>query len=160
MHRAVILAPVFLALLTAERTWGDEEPGSPELRLPPPARVQINHERHIAPILAKRCYRCHGPEKQKAGLRLDVREPALAGGDTGPVIVPGKSAQSILIQRVSSRDPDEVMPPKGKPLSRDEIGLLRAWIDQGAGWADPLAPEPGGRRRQSDHWSFQNLLEP
>ena len=108
---------------------GDEK--KPELaKLPPPAKDAVDFQRDVQPILAKRCHECHGPMKQSSGLRLDASEAALKGGNSGPVIVPGKSADSRLIHLVAGLDAELKMPPKGPALSAEEIGKLRAWIDQ------------------------------
>ena len=100
-------------------------------QLPPPASGPVDYEKDVKPLLAQNCYSCHGPEVQQSGLRLDRRQNALRGGDYGPVIVPGKSADSKLIHRLVSGDGGIQMPPTGALLS-EEIGVLRAWIDQGA----------------------------
>jgi len=102
-----------------------------ETQLPAPARLKVDFEKHVQPLLAQKCHSCHGAEVQQAGLRLDRRQAALRGGDYGPVIIPGKSAESKLIRRLVSGDGGLQMPPTG-PLSNEEIGILRAWIDQGA----------------------------
>ena len=86
----------------------------------------------IQPMLSKHCYPCHGPEKQKADLRWDDRDAALKGGVNGPVIVPGKSAESRMIHLVAGLEADAIMPLKGERLTPEQIGLLRAMIDQGA----------------------------
>ena len=112
--------------------------------LPPPAARKVDFDRDIRPILAANCFACHGPEKQKSDFRLDDRAAAFRGGLEGPAIVPGKSAESELILRVATDEPDRVMPPKGDRLTAEQVGLLRAWIDQGATWPDHLA----GRRRR------------
>ncbi len=91
----------------------------------------VDFEKQVQPLLAQRCYGCHGPDVQQSGLRLDKRQNAMRGGDYGPVIIPGKSAESKLIRRVVNGDGGIQMPPTG-PLSTGEIDLLRAWIDQGA----------------------------
>src|SRR5437867_3086256 len=70
-------------------------------KLPPPAQKRIDFVRDIQPILAARCYSCHGPDKQENDLRWDRRASALKGGSSGPVIVPGKSAESRMIHLVS-----------------------------------------------------------
>jgi hypothetical protein len=115
----------------------------------------VEFAKEVQPILQRRCYECHGPDKQKSGFRLDRAEAALRGGDNGVDIVIGKSAESPLIQYVARLVPDKEMPPKGDPLTSDEVGILRAWIDQGAKWpsstvvtasADPL-----------EWWSLQPL---
>ena len=96
------------------------------------AQAPIDYSRDIRPILANTCYACHGPdEKQrKAKLRLDVRDEAIK-----KAIVPGKSAASLLLQRVVSKDADEVMPPphaKKPAITSDQAKLLARWIDEGA----------------------------
>jgi hypothetical protein len=120
--------------------------------LPPPASHVVDFKRDVQPLLAERCYSCHGVEKQKGGLRLDRKADALAGGDSGKVILPGESAESVLIHNVAGVDPDNLMPPKGKaePLTPRQIGVLRAWIDAGASWPDEVADAA-----RPQHWSFQ-----
>jgi mono/diheme cytochrome c family protein len=134
---------------------------SPAAELPPlpePAARQVDFVRDIQPIFAKSCYACHSAQKQKSGLRLDVKTLALAGGDDGPVILPGRSAASMLIRNVAGLDPEKIMPAKGARLTAEQIGLLRAWIDQGAVWpesADAIKlPGP------ADWWSFKPIVRP
>jgi ankyrin repeat protein len=100
-------------------------------KLPPPAKVTVDYDQHVKPILAAKCFSCHGPKQQQSGLRLDLRQNALRGGDYGVVIVPGDSAGSKLIIRLSGPDAGLQMPPTGA-LPSEDIGILRAWIDQGA----------------------------
>ena len=109
-------------------------------KLPPAASRKVDYKQDIKPLLAQKCYSCHGPEVQQAGLRLDLRQNALRGGDYGPVIKIGDSAASKLIRRVVDGDGGLQMPPTG-PLSDDEIGLLRAWIDQGAEFRTDIVDE-------------------
>lgn len=109
--------------------------------LPPPAAMQVDFDQHVKPILATKCHACHGTKQQQSGLRLDKRQNALRGGDYGPVIMAGKSAESKLILRLVSGDGGMQMPPTGA-LAAEDIGILRAWIDQGAEWGDiELEPE-------------------
>ena len=103
--------------------------------LPPPAKMQVDFDQHVKPILAANCHACHGIKQQQSGLRLDKRQNALRGGDYGPVIIAGRSAESKLILRLASGDGGMQMPPTG-PLPAEDIGILRAWIDQGAEWGD------------------------
>jgi len=111
---------------------------------------KVDFSRDIQPIFIKRCYECHGPDKQKSDLRLDQKAAALHGGKSGvPMLLAGKSAESQIIQRVTSPDPDEVMPSKGERLSAAQIGLLKAWIDQGAVWPD-----------ERKHWAFSQPVRP
>lgn len=107
-----------------------------ESKLPPPAKTQIDFDRDIRPIFESNCIRCHGPERPKSHFRLDNRESALKGGDNGVDILPGDSAKSPLIHYVARLVEDMEMPPpgKGEPLTPEQVGLLRGWIDQGAKW--------------------------
>src|SRR5436190_8666363 len=110
-------------------------------QLSPPANVKVDFARDIRPILERSCIRCHGPEKPKSGFRLDNRAAALKGGENGKDILPGDSANSLLIQVVAGLSEDvERMPPKGKgdPLTSEEISLLRSWIDQGVQWPETI----------------------
>ena len=106
-------------------------PAAAQTPLPPPATVTVDYDKDVKPLFAQHCYSCHGPQAQQSGLRLDLRQNALRGGDYGPVIVAGKSADSKLIRRLVDGDGGMQMPPSG-PLTAEEIGVLRAWIDQGA----------------------------
>lgn len=111
----------------------------------------IDFTQQIAPILQKHCYQCHGPEKQKNGLRLDQRDAALKGGDLGQAIVPGQSSKSPLYRYVAGLEPDSIMPPKGPRLTKEEVTLLQKWIDEGAKW-----PESTSSSKES-WWSFKPL---
>ena len=93
--------------------------------------AKVDFEKDVQPILAQKCYSCHGDQVQQSGLRLDKRQNAMRGGDYGPVILPGKSSESKLIRRLVNGDGGLQMPPTGA-LADDEIATLRAWIDQGA----------------------------
>src|ERR1051326_8384424 len=125
--------------------------------LPPPASRQIDFGKDIQPIFAEHCYDCHGPDKQEAQFRLDTKTVALKGGELGPAITPGKSAESLLIQAVSGMKPDLVMPKKGERLTTEQIGLLRAWIDQGAEWPDSASVKLEDKR---NHWAFKPPVRP
>jgi len=120
-----------------------------------PAAGPVEFVRDIQPIFAQHCYSCHGPEKPKGGLRLDRKPDALAGGDSGRVIVPGRSAASLLVHLVGGLDPDRLMPPKGERLTPKQISLLRAWIDQGAAW-----PEDSPLPTPTKHWAFKAPARP
>lgn len=106
----------------------------------PPASEQkdVTYVKDIKPIFDHSCIKCHGPEKQKGKLRLDTLPAALKGGQDGKVIESGKSAESVLVHNVAHiGDEDDYMPPpdnkdKIPPLTKEQIGLIRAWIDQGA----------------------------
>lgn len=117
--------------------------------------------RDVRPILERSCFGCHGPEKQKNGYRLDVREVALKGGDSGEAaIVPHKADESPLIHYVSGEDEAMLMPPKksGKPrLTPAEVETLRAWINAGPAWPAQFAGASTDPRKQ---WSLRPLEKP
>src|SRR4051812_15321674 len=111
----------------------------------------VRYRRDILPILSDRCFKCHGPDSatRKAGLRLDQPDAANAALDSGATaIVPGKPGESALVQRIMSKDADEMMPPpdSGKVLSSAERALLRRWIDEGA--------------KYEKHWAFVAPVRP
>jgi mono/diheme cytochrome c family protein len=108
-------------------------------------------------LLEKHCTECHGKEKQKADLRLDLRPHAFKGGPNGPVIVPGDSAKSPLLQRVLSEEEDERMPPKGARLTAAETALLKAWIEAGASWPETEADRAASIDKRLEHWAYQPL---
>jgi mono/diheme cytochrome c family protein len=116
--------------------------------------------RDVRPVLERSCFGCHGPEKQKNGYRLDIREVALKGGESGkPAIIPHNAKASPLIRYVSGEDPDLVMPPKSSKsprLSAAEIQSLRDWIDAGPAWPDALS----GQSTEQFHWSLLPLTKP
>ncbi len=115
-------------------------PIDPSLLPPASTKQGVTYAADIQPIFAKTCYPCHSAktQKPKGKLRLDTLELTLKGGEDGPAVVAGNSAKSVLVAQVSHLgDPDDYMPPpKNKanvgPLSKEQIGLIRAWIDQGA----------------------------
>lgn len=128
--------------------------------LPTPAAGDIDFTRDIQPLLAEKCFQCHGDGKAMGGLRLHTRADLLRGGDKGPVVELGNSASSRLIHMVGGLD-EMKMPLQGDPLTDFQVGLLRSWIDRGIDWpagdggsADP-SPKP-----QSGHWSFQSIQRP
>ncbi len=126
--------------------------------LPPPATRPVDFEKDVRPILAKSCVRCHGEKAAKGGLVLDQKDDALRGGDNGPAFVVGKSDASRLIRYVAGVE-DTVMPPEnaGKPLAPEQVGILRAWIDQGAKWPEALSRRGGP---SSNHWAFKTPARP
>ena len=118
---------------------------------------EISLERDIRPIFASRCVACHGANKQKGELRLDTKSLALRGGESGPVIVPGKSGESLLWRRVSSTNDDERMPPNGKPLTTEQLAALKAWIDAGAVWPESDADRAASNDKRREHWAWQPI---
>jgi mono/diheme cytochrome c family protein len=104
-------------------------------KLPPASdKKDLTYAKDIKPIFEKSCFKCHGEEKQKGKLRLDSVAAVKKGGEDGEVITAGQSAKSPLVHAVARLDEDSAMPPdgKGEPLTKEQIGLIRAWIDQGA----------------------------
>src|SRR5436189_303926 len=101
-----------------------------------------DYARDVRPILARKCFACHGPGLQKSHLRLDRREDALRGGESGiPAITPNQANRSLLIRYISGTDAKLTMPPSGPRLTEAEITTLREWIDAGATYPDPVVSE-------------------
>jgi mono/diheme cytochrome c family protein len=149
---------VFAAVILAGCTFAPSARAAEAPQLPPPVARKVDFSSDIQPLFAKTCYECHGPEKQKGGLRLDLRDAALKGGDTGPILVAGKSADSLLIQVVTGANEDIArMPKKRDPLSDEQIGVLRAWIDQGADWPESAVTK---RKDWKKHWAFTAPTRP
>jgi len=119
---------------------------------------QVSFSRDVQPIFESRCAGCHGEQQQMGGLRLDSGEAARRGGAEGVVIQPGKSAESRLIQRVTSSKKGFAMPPVGGPLTAEQIAKLRDWIDQGALVPSEKPPTVGNSK--SRHWAFQPVSRP
>src|SRR5437870_2885974 len=127
-------------------------------KLPPAATRKIDFSKDIQPIFAESCYECHGGQKQKGGLRLDQKQAALKGGDTGALLVARKSADSLIILAVAGAKEDLArMPKKKDPLTDAQIGLLRAWIDQGAEWPESAVAKG---KDFSKHWAFKAPVRP
>jgi mono/diheme cytochrome c family protein len=136
-----------------------------------PAAVEY-FEKSVRPILATRCQGCHGPAKQKGGLRLDARSSLLAGGSTGPAVVPGNPKESLLVDAINYGEAFQ-MPPKSK-LPDAEIATLTEWVKRGAPWGiqTPIAPANGADdkasaksdqlskeeyQKRARFWSFQPI---
>jgi mono/diheme cytochrome c family protein len=118
---------------------------------PPAAAVDFG--RDVYPLLQRSCLECHGAKRTEGELRLDVREKALAGGASGPVIVAGKPEDSELVRRISRpAGDDEIMPSRGAPLAASEIKLVRAWIRQGAKWPEHV--------ESAAHWAYIRPVKP
>ena len=128
--------------------------------LPPATQHPVDFKSDVEPIFKTRCQPCHGAKLQSSGLRLDAGEFALKGGYGGASIKPGDSAASALIQRVAGMKGVPPMPPAGPRLSVDQVGVLRAWIDQGAKWPAGSAPVAAAERPKSNHWAFQPIRNP
>lgn len=123
------------------------------------AWADVDFNKEILPILQKHCIECHGPDVQESQLRLDSMLFAFRGGSSGePIVTPGESGRSHLIERLTSRDPKLRMPPEGEPVDSLAIDQLRGWIDNEAGWKE--AREQLEKKQSTDHWSFQPLQRP
>src|SRR5262245_47626419 len=113
-------------------------------------KAKVDFDREVRPIFSENCYKCHGPDEKarKAKLRLDTKEGAFRIRKEKPVIISGKSSESELIRRITSKDPDEVMPPpdSNHQLTAKQVGTLKQWIDEGATW--------------SRHWAFNPIQKP
>jgi hypothetical protein len=129
------------------------------VELPPAAARRIEFATEVAPLLQSRCLGCHGATLQMHGLRLDGRADALRGGESGPVILPGNSRDSKLIRMVAGSS-GKFMPPAGERLSAADVGILRAWIDQGAEWSEPGAAGLSPVKAEPAHWAFRSLRRP
>jgi len=150
-------------------TFPDSDSQSPAtaIELPPtktsvavtddPAGVDV-YLQQIKPLLAVRCYACHGALKQEADLRLDTVAAIHAGGGSGPAVVAGDPDESLIVQRVAVHDLDQRMPPEheGEAFSEAQVEQLRQWISAGATGPSDEQPEPDPR----SHWSFQPLTRP
>jgi hypothetical protein len=128
-------------------------------KTPTPEQLKFFEEK-VRPVLAQNCFKCHGEEKQKGDLRLDVQEGLLAGGESGPAIVPGKPKESLLLDAVNYASLE--MPPDGK-LSESEIEILTTWVKIGAPWPKEHGGAGPGLRKVRDkisaedrqYWAFQ-----
>lgn len=118
-------------------------------QLPPPStKTGLTFDKDIRPLFEASCFRCHGDQRQRGGIRLDSLEAVLKGGEHGKILTPGDSAKSQLVISIARIDPETAMPPMrkgnsqgggppGAPppapgLTPEQVGLVRAWIDQGA----------------------------
>ena len=125
------------SIAIAQYTEAIAEKGESGAQLPTTRSKSVDFLREIQPILRNNCYECHAGSTEEGGLNLGMKAKAFRGGDSDAAILVGKSKESLLIQLVSRVDKDRLMPPEGNlPLTKKQISLLRAWIDQGAQWPD------------------------
>lgn len=120
-------------------------------------RENIDFKTQVFAIFERSCFECHGPQKQKAELRLDAKAVVFKGGHSGPAVTPGKAEESLLFRRVAGIGDDQRMPPKGPPLAGDEISLIRDWINQGADWPEGIG---SGATKVVKHWSYEKVVRP
>jgi len=116
-------------------------------------------EKEVRPVLASRCFSCHGAQQQSSGLRVDSREALLQGGNRGPALIPGDPGLSLLARAVRH---DGLKMPVGGKLSGPEIAAVEKWISEGAPWpagTGPLSAKPGApgfyERIRKEHWAYQ-----
>ncbi|MFN0053257.1 MAG: DUF1549 domain-containing protein, partial [Planctomycetales bacterium] len=134
----------------------------PALRADEPSRETPEFERTIAPLVIRQCIACHNPSEASGGLDLSQQSTALAGGESGPALVPGAPRESLLVERVAEGS----MPPRGKGnrLSPDEVALLTAWVQGGADWPEGRKLSPfeltTDRRAGFDWWSLNPIVRP
>ena len=117
---------------------------------------RIDYLRQVKPVLAERCFSCHGALKQEGGLRLDTAASAIEGGDSGPAIEPGDPSASLLLERITSSDDSIRMPQEGHPLKPEQIAALQTWIEQNA--EAPAGEQP--EQDPQDHWAFRPIARP
>ena len=157
--RTALAALIPAALATSHAS--GQEPG-------PSAEAVRFFEARIRPVLADQCFKCHGPEKQKAGLRLDSRSAMLGGGDSGPAVVPGQPEESLLVEALRYEDDGLQMPPS-KKLPDEQVDDLLAMGPDGAPWpGGDTADAPSATRKPGyaitdkdrDHWAFRPVTRP
>jgi hypothetical protein len=127
---------------------------------PRPDAAQVEFfEAKVRPVLVAHCLECHGPAKQKGGLRLDSAGAMMKGGSGGPAVVPGDSENSPLVEAIG-HEGDVRMPPKGK-MKDDEVGALTEWVRRGAIWpSEPAALEAPRVAPSREFWAFRPIADP
>src|SRR4051812_48301112 len=124
----------------------------------------IDYTRDIEPIFKTYCYECHGPKKARARLRLNTPESIRRGGESGAIVTPGKSGDSLMVHRVLGLDGDDRMPLDADPLPPEAIARIRAWIDQGARMSDPGSIRAGATaaapEKVDEHWAYVKPARP
>jgi mono/diheme cytochrome c family protein len=128
----------------------------------PQAPGAVDPVREILPIFEQACYACHGPKQQMGGLRLDSKAAALAGGQSGKVILPGDSANSLIVKRLTGAGGLAQMPMGGAPLPPEKIDRIKKWIDSGAAWLEsaPDSAVTSAEVQARKHWAFIAPVRP
>jgi mono/diheme cytochrome c family protein len=122
-------------------------------------------EKKVRPILVDQCQNCHGADRQKGGLRLDSRDAALTGGDSGAAIIAGNPEKSRLVKAVRYADTDLQMPPK-ENLTDEQVQVLTQWVKMGAPWPAAAAVRPATTstfkitEEDREFWAFQPVVRP
>ncbi len=115
-------------------------------------------EKRVRPVLAEKCFSCHGPEKQELGIRLDSRQAVLQGGDDGKIVTPGNPDQSRLVSAIRY-DGDVQMPPE-EQLTRQEVAALTRWVKMGLPWPGSDKPTAAPDDAFERHWAYQPVASP
>jgi hypothetical protein len=150
--RLALLFTTLTCALLGSTLRADERPVS--------ADEAVFFEKQIRPVLAEQCFACHGEKKQEGGLRLDTRANLIKGSDGGPVVVPGKPADSTLIDAVRHIG-DLKMPPAPKEkLPPDAIAALVRWVEIGLPWPDANGAAQTASKDYRTHWAFQPITSP
>ncbi|MCY4074612.1 MAG: DUF1549 domain-containing protein, partial [Acidobacteria bacterium] len=167
LRRGLVALAVSAAAATGLRIPVAAQPAAPAGPELPAAEQAEFFESTVRPLLADNCYACHSGRVDPpfGGLRLDSREGLLAGGDSGPAVVPGRPGESALVERLHGRP--MLMPPTG-PLGDDDVAALTRWVAMGVPWPeaaaavadppDPSAPFDLPARRRA-HWAWQPVQE-
>ncbi len=154
--RHILATWAILSLAAELPLQAGESPNSPvDSKAGETAESKVDYLSEIKPLLASRCYACHGALQSKAGLRLDTVEFMHKGGDGGDIL---DREAPILLDRLTAADPHERMPPEGEgtPLAADQVGRIKAWIEAGAPAPESETPESSPR----DHWAFRSVERP
>ncbi|WP_337174113.1 PSD1 and planctomycete cytochrome C domain-containing protein [Paludisphaera sp.] len=146
----LLLGLVVCSLATA----GAAEPGG-DAR-PSPEAVAF-FETSVRPVLVESCQQCHGPEKQRADLRVDSREALLKGGSLGPAVVPGDPSESLLVLALSHAEDEDLKMPPTERLPDAQVEALTRWVEMGAPWGE--APSASDADAVENHWAFQPLAD-
>ncbi|MBW3538794.1 MAG: PSD1 and planctomycete cytochrome C domain-containing protein, partial [Planctomycetes bacterium] len=144
---------LFVALAIAAASLRADEGGSEAASS---GAKKVNFAAEVAPLFAKHCQDCHGPELQEGQLRLDAKASVFRGGVSGAAVVAGKSRNSLLVRRLLGAGDEPRMPLDADPLTQAEIELIRAWIDQGAEWPDGF----GAHIETARHWAYVKPARP
>ena len=153
---ATLIAASLLTWTTAANLAAQGTSSDSTRRLPAATSRSVEFSKDVQPIFTSRCVQCHSSKNLMGGLRLDSPK-ALAGGLSGKVILPGKSAESLLVKMIGGQIEGKRMPMTGDPLSNEQIALIRRWIDDGAAWPEDsvATTEP-----EKKHWAYVPPVQP
>lgn len=122
---------------------------------------EVDFGRDVRPIFESKCMRCHGPQKQRGGFRLDRKSDAMRGGEEyAPAIAPGKADSSPLYKLVAGGIDGKKMPPEGESLTAEQIAVLKQWINEGANWPEQKAVAVDPAEAAKSHWAYKPVARP